>query len=270
MANNIHDNWKPPLRRLYAVQNKNIFYLVIPKCGCTYIKNLLWGIETGKAYHDPPNIHDKDKLFSRAPDIGATVEAVRNCNTAFTVLRDPTHRFFSLYADKVIGSGHNRFVPLRDILRRRYGLDVDSETIEGHQKNCSILLNWIERNFDGGSELAPDAHWTPQHFRGSIIEAFNLHIMILNNIDAQLDIILPRQQYGRAGVSDIASKNSSNTSSIRAEILSKNLVEKINKIYWRDRLMFDVTHDLWLSSIQGGNPTVPRAAEVFSEIRNRL
>ncbi|MEO0358853.1 MAG: sulfotransferase family 2 domain-containing protein, partial [Pseudomonadota bacterium] len=106
----------PKTQKLFSISRYPIRYMVTPKCGCTFIKNLMWRLEHGSFYHSPMTIHDKDETFLRAADFGLTEDQVRGEDFAFMAVRKPVDRFFSLYAEKVIGQGWQRFVPLRQVL----------------------------------------------------------------------------------------------------------------------------------------------------------
>src|SRR5690554_6581898 len=106
-----------PEKRIFSTfRYKEIQYLVIPKCGCTYIKNFLWKIDFQSDYADPTRVHDEDRVFARASDNSYTAKTIRENPYSFTVLRNLVDRFLSLYFDKVIGEGYRRFVPLKKVL----------------------------------------------------------------------------------------------------------------------------------------------------------
>jgi hypothetical protein len=115
--------------RLFTSRRYPIHYLVIPKCGCTFIKNVLWHLENDASHGNALRIHDDDNYFQRADALGLTAEQIIMREHAFTVVRNPIDRFFSLYSDKVVGKGHARFVPLRKVLVDNHGLRPDVTSV---------------------------------------------------------------------------------------------------------------------------------------------
>jgi len=60
-------------------------------------------------------------------------------------MRDPTRRLLSLNFDKVIGRG--QLVQVRNNLMLHPDVDLNTNTVSGHLKNCLALLNLLERVF---------------------------------------------------------------------------------------------------------------------------
>lgn len=250
----------PDTHRLFTTHKVPLRYLVIPKCGCTFVKNLLWRIENGADHTQPIRVHDDDSRFLRASELGLTEEDIRKENHAFTVIRNPVDRFFSLYTDKVIGPGWEKYVPLRKTLMEGYGLNPDLISAEGHRANCEILIDWLERNLRDEIDLPKEAHWTPQHYRGALIKKFDLKILILKDIADQLPVLvrdlLPDIEQTLAGLEE----NRSAKPVAKGDILVPELRKRINTVYARDRDLFQKARDAWagLDPATAGNADVPR------------
>ncbi|PVH27240.1 sulfotransferase family 2 domain-containing protein [Pararhodobacter oceanensis] len=229
--------------RLFSTNSlPEIQYLVIPKCGCTFVKNLLWRIDHQGDHEKPNRIHDADHVFPRASDHGYSDGDIRNNEFAFTVFRNPVDRFFSLYFDKVVGAGSSRFVPLRQVLLDGYGLIGDPASIDEHRKNCMILLDWIELNLKGETELSPDPHWTPQGWRMDVIKRFDLKILMLSGVENSIkNLLLPVLPNARELIQGIE-RNKSNKTIGRDELLSADIDRRIGEIYGHDKWL---THQAW-------------------------
>ena len=252
--------------RLFTLRRYPIRYLVIPKCGCTFVKNLLWRLERGAAHPNPLRIHDADPDFLRASDLNLCERDIRAEEYAFTVLRNPVDRFFSLYADKVIGDGYKTFVPLRDVLLKR-GLKCDAVSAADHTRNSEIMADWLAENLSNGIDLEPEAHWTPQSYRLDVMRAFDLKLIIANQMNEQIEALLYDMVPDIRAVFSQIEMNRSRKPFEKGEILTKNLRKRINAIYVEDRELFQKARDVWNSRtgrarVRVGHFTIPRLSEV--------
>ena len=168
--------------RLFAVQTPRVLYLSIPKCGCTFVKNVLWFLENGSFHPTPKRVHDDDRSFKRASDLYAKFESIHLEPMAFTVVRNPIDRFMSLYFDKIIGPGQKNYVPLASLLAERRGLCLTPMTAKDHQYNFNVLIEWIQENLETAVNLPREAHWTPQMYRRNVMAAFNLKMLTVEKL----------------------------------------------------------------------------------------
>lgn len=231
--------------RLFTIRAYPIRYLVIPKCGCTFVKNLLWRLEHGTPHADQLRIHDADEGFLRASALGLSREAILAEEHAFTIVRNPVDRFFSLYADKVIGEGHRNFVPLRKVLQESHGLDVEAQTPAEHSRNCEILADWLERNLREKIDLKPESHWTPQSYRYNVMAHFNLKILVLPDLERQLGLLLGDLVPDLDAVMAEIDQNRTRGRLVKGEILTPEIRKKVNAVYARDREFFVLARDRW-------------------------
>lgn len=232
-----------PAHRLFSTRSQPLIqYLVIPKCGCTFVKNLLWRIDHQSDHGNPLRVHDDDWNFPRASDHGFTDEQIRQSPYAFTVFRNPIDRFLSLYFDKVIGPGYQRFVPLRQILIDRHGLNPEPESLEDHHRNCMILIDWIEMSLRREAEIDPDPHWTPQGWRMDVIKRFDLKILLLSGIEQNLKNLLRPILPNIHELVDGIERNNSPKPFPRKQVLSEELDRRIGEVYHHDKWL---TYKAW-------------------------
>lgn len=251
--------------RLFTTHKVPLRYLVIPKCGCTFVKNLLWRLEHGADHAVPLRVHDDDSQFLRADALGLTEDVIRGEQHAFTVVRNPVDRFFSLYTDKVIGPGWKRYVPLRETLAKGYGLNPEASSVADHQANCEILIDWLARNLRDEVDLPKEAHWTPQSYREGLMRAFDLKLLVLNDVTAQLACL------SRDIVPDIATTLSGLEANRSAKPVQKGAVlvpelrKKINAVYKQDRALFQAAKAAW----EGLDPATSPGTDIprYSSLR---
>jgi len=251
--------------RLFSIRSLPLRYLVIPKCGCTFVKNLFWRLEHGSVYPDQLRIHDADGKFERASDFGLTADAVRLEDFAFTVLRNPVERFYSLYADKVVGNGHKKFVPLRKTLLSKYGLNGSPSQIVQHQENCEILIDWIDCNLKSDCDIKKNPHWTPQSYRKNIMGAMNLKLLLVRDLNKHLPVLLGELVPNLTSIFAELEVNRSKKTVRMGEVLTVDLRKKINNVYREDRMLFQLTRDAWAKMDIGSNDTrvVPRFGDLI-------
>lgn len=250
--------------RLFSTRlHPQIQYLVIPKCGCTFVKNLLWRIDHQHDHMNPVRVHDDDNAFPRASDHGYSEAQIRQNEYAFTIFRNPVDRFLSLYFDKVAGPGQMRFVPLREVLIKHHQLLPDPVTPREHWRNCMILLDWLEMNLHGESELPHDPHWTPQGWRMDVIKKYDLKVLMLAGSEHKLKSLLRPLVPNIDELVDGIERNSSSKPVSRWQIVDEELDKRISEVYGHDRWL---THKAW----QYWNTHEPVYPEEFPRISDIL
>ncbi len=237
-------------------------YLVIPKCGCTFVKNMLWMIDhSGEAHVNPRRVHDDDTAFLRATAHGKTDAEIRQSEFAFTVVRDPVERFISLYFDKVIGNGHRKFVPLRAVLAADHRLNISAATAQEHRENCKILIGWIKRNLKGKSELKPDAHWTPILWRRDMMTHFDLKLLPLGGLDRRLKVLLGGYVPRIDEIVGSSERYQSARLVARRDLLDPELREMILATYHGDTKLTSSVWDYWTEHKPQCAAEIPRAGQ---------
>ncbi|MFQ6553347.1 sulfotransferase family 2 domain-containing protein [Aestuariibius insulae] len=257
---------------LFTISNLPIRYLVIPKSGCTFVKNVLWRLEQGTIYENQIRIHKEDRNFLRAMALGLTDKDVAQEDFAFTVIRHPVDRFFSLYSDKVIGERHRSFVRLRDTLLAHYDLDPDASTIEAHRANLYALASFIEENLADERHLPRDGHWTPQLGRKKRMHAANLKILLLNDLSSQLELLLSPivPDIGEV-IASLEKNRSGRALGQKKEILDPALRRRILDIYGLDATFFSATKGRWNEIMRRDDPWahIPRYRQIDRWLKSR-
>lgn len=251
------------LESLLSARTFPIRYLVIPKCGCTFVKNLLWRLDHGTNYANPPRIHEKTRDFARAADFDLDLAAVRAEDYSFVILRDPIDRFLSLYSDKVVGEGYRKFVPLRRTLHDHHGLHVEPKTPEDHRRNCHILIDWIEENLSQGNEIGRNPHWTPQHYRMDTIRGFDMKVLMLNGLDANLTLLLGKVVPEIGQILGQLERYASNSKELKTQVVDAGLRDRIHQVYRKDRENFELLRSAWSQSPPKTAEEIPRASKIF-------
>lgn len=254
---------QPRMESLLSCKTLPIRYLVIPKCGCTFVKNLLWRLDHGEAYSNPPRIHERTRDFARVAQFNLTVDDVRAEAHCFVVLRNPVDRFLSLYFDKVVGEGYRKFVPLRAVLRENHDLNVDAATPQDHQRNCLILIDWIEANLSGPNEIGRDPHWTPQHLRMETIRAFDMKVLPLSHLDAGLSMLLSDIVPDIGQLLESLERYATNSKEMKEKVLNPALKARISQIYKRDAENYDRLRKIWKDAAPKTGCEIPRASLIF-------
>lgn len=253
----------PRMESLLSCKALPIRYLVIPKCGCTFVKNLLWRLDHGESYVNPPRIHERTRDFARVAQFNLTVDEVRAEEHCFVVLRNPVDRFLSLYFDKVMGQGYRKFVPLRAVLRDNHGLNIDPLTPEDHLRNCHILIDWIEENLARPNEIGRDPHWTPQHFRMETIRAFDMKVLMLSGLDASLTMLLSDIVPDIAQILGNLERYTTNSDGMKNKVLDQSMRDRINQVYKRDQENYDRLRMVWAEAKPQTAREIPRVSRIF-------
>ncbi|MBI1171617.1 hypothetical protein GC209_09460 [bacterium] len=254
---------QPRTESLLSCRTLPIRYLVIPKCGCTFVKNLIWRLDHGEDYANPPRIHEKTRSFARAAQFGLTVDEVRAEPYCFVVLRNPVDRFLSLYFDKVVGEGYRKFVPLRAVLRDNHGLKVEAASPAEHRANCHILIDWIEENLTRPNEIGRDPHWTPQHFRMETIRGFDMKVLPLSHLDSHLTLLLSDVVPEIASILGKLERYATNSKDKKDQILDAALKDRICQVYARDLASHERLLEVWQKISPSSAAEIPRASGIF-------
>ncbi len=254
---------QPRMESLLSCKALPIRYLVIPKCGCTFVKNLIWQLDHGESYINPPRVHERTRDFARVSQFNLSVDEVRAEEHCFVVLRDPIDRFLSLYFDKVVGDGYRRFVPLRAILRENHALEVEPISAADHTSNCHILIDWIEANLSKGNEIGRDPHWTPQHFRMETIRAFDMKVLPIDGLDGHLTMLLTDVVPDIAQLLQKLERYASNSKKLKDQVLDASLKARILAVYQRDAENYEKLLQVWREIVPQTAVEIPRASRIF-------
>jgi hypothetical protein len=263
----------PPLKsrahhlsqRLIVVEEPRILYLSIPKCGCTFVKNVLWHLQFGRFHPNPIRVHDDDNKFLRASDIYQDTRSILEESVAFTVVRNPVDRFLSLYFDKIIGQGRDRYVPLAQILIERHRLIEKPTRLTDHQFNLDVLSVWLQNNLSEALDLPNEAHWTPQAMRTNVMREFNLKLLTVDNLRTGLLRLLENRVPDIEEIVSGAERNQSKQHYSKKELLTNEVRRRINETYNEDRKLYRRAALAWenLEADASGTSKIPRFRSLF-------
>lgn len=250
--------------RLFVVEGLPIRYLVIPKCGCTYVKNVLWRLKTGSAHACPLRVHDDDDAFKRASDLGLSASQIATEAHAFTVIRKPVDRFLSLYFDKIVGPGRRKFVPLAQALIDDHGLIEQPQTVAEHQQNLLITISWLQENLRRPGPLQNDAHWTPQVYRKNIMKACDLKLLMVDQLTEQLRFLLSDAVPGIKASLNVE-QNRSARQLPKSKVLTDEIRAGVSAVYGADKTLYQRVKSAWaaLDLSQPDAKQVPRYNALF-------
>lgn len=254
---------QPRMESLLSCRTLPIRYLVIPKCGCTFLKNLIWRLDHGEDYANPPRIHERTRDFARVAQFNLTLEEVRAEPYSFVILRDPIDRFLSLYFDKVVGDGYRKFVPLRAVLRDNHSLNVEAATPAEHLANCHIMIDWIEENLTKPNEIGRDPHWTPQSYRMETIRTFDMKVLSLSNLDSHLTLLLSDVVPDLQSLLGRLERYTTNSKERKDQVLDAALKARISHIYGRDLANHERLQEVWRKLAPKSAAEIPRASGIF-------
>jgi hypothetical protein len=233
-------------KSLFSTRNLPIRNLSVLKCGATQVRNLFFYLDHGTPYLFPNKVHQINDTFMRASELGLTHQDVAQEQYAFVVMRDPTRRLLSLYFDKVIGRGE--LVRVREHLMQRSDVDLNTNTVSGHLKNCLALLDLLERILADRDLLPPNPHWFMQTRRLNVIKGCKLKVLLLENLDTHLDILLREIVPDVANIlTQLNARNVSTKVVKPADMMTQTLIDRVGEVYPRDQRLYDRAVKAWSS-----------------------
>ena len=233
-----------PKLHVLTTHRFNINALVIPKVGCSYVRNLFYALDHGRANDAPSNIDNDGSLLHRRKT-KTELEAGVN----FLVLRDPVARFFSLYFDKVWGHGDSQFPwiakKLSESRRFREGQDL---TAEQHHDNCCRLLGYLESRFEEKPVEELNAHWRPQFVKATEAREFGFAPILLEDLERQLRVLADGQVRGLDEAFGLVSyRNESAKPVDMNELASSWVLDRIHTLYAEDMALYERVRAGWNS-----------------------
>jgi len=249
-------DWQPWLNYYPEVTNEEamrcftskahpINCFAISKIGRTYLRNLLYILEHNEEYHEPLKIHVKGvSLHSNLTKSELTKEI------SFFVVRDPVDRFFSLYFDKVYGTGEHSFPWVADRLAENRGfVRGDNLSIDQHRNNCLGLLMYIRRKFEKEPLEDLNSHWAPQVEMAKKAIRFGLQPLMLEKLDEQLLHIADGRIAGlEKAMAVLPHRNTSTKPYSIAEIITPEIADRISALYADDQALYERVKTAWLET----------------------
>lgn len=247
IKNLLHIFKKPkrnPVESLVALQRAEVYYLPIAKSGSTFVRGLFHYLDNDGERLTSKEIH---KWVSLSPRANAKDEAkIRDNRQAFTVIREPVDRFLSLYFDKVYGED-SKIIPKVIAHLSTLGMDFSADlSLEGHQENCRILIDWLGQNLAKETAFPVNAHWRRQAIRLNYAKDLNLEILTLDGARWQLQLLLKDVIPGiEQAIDSVISRNRIPRPFSQTELLDTTTEEKIRKMYSADTKAYNAASLKW-------------------------
>lgn len=228
--------------RCFSAKGYPINCVVTLKSGGTYLRNLLYRLEHGQSYEAPLKIHTEGA--STTSDL--TKAELAN-EVSFFVVRDPVDRLFSLYFDKVYGTGKHSFAWITERLVAHRGfVQGDNLTLEQHQNNVVALLQYIARKFSTENNDQLNQHWSPQVFAADKAIRFGLQPLLLENLEQQLLQIAGGRIEGlEVAMLAMPHQNRSAKPFTVAELLTPEIAQRISALYGDDQALYERVKAGW-------------------------
>ena len=228
--------------RCFTATEHPINCIAISKIGRTYLRNLLYILEHEKEYHEPLKIHTKGA--SSISDLTKTELAKE---VSFFVIRDPVGRFFSLYFDKIYGTGERSFPWVaKRLVKHRGFVHEENLTVDQHRINCLALLGYINRKFEIEALSDINAHWSPQVEMAKKAIQFGLQPLLLESLDEQLLHVAGGRIDGlETAMQALPHRNSSSKPYSIEEILTPEIAQRISDLYAADQALYERVKTAW-------------------------
>jgi len=233
--------------RCFTATGHPINCVAISKIGRTYLRNLLFLLEHDKEYHDPLKIHTEGVSSHSELTKSRAAEEI-----SFFVIRNPVDRFFSLYFDKIYGTGEQSFPwVVKRLVAYRGFVHEPNLTVDQHRANCLALLGYINRKFDTEALQDINSHWSPQVEMAKRAVRFGLKPLLLENLDEQLLIIAGGQIEGlEHAMQALPQRNSSPKPFTIEEILTPEIARRISGLYGDDQALYERVKMAWETTCQ--------------------
>jgi len=240
---------------LFCIEAYPIRYLANLKAGSTFIKTLLYRLETGLKFSQPNKIHQLNRVFPRHKHLGLTAVEIREEEFAFTTLRDPVSRFESLFKSKffkpptsVPETSHpnNLFDEIYWYLNNHSRFDFTPTSIKDQQSNAHCLLDAIQAGFEGEQKVRINPHWARQNALFPSMKDGQLKVLLMEDLNAQLALLLSTLIPDITEV--VASLGRPNRSDGQQKIpnfLDKSLIARIEQLYDQDIILHQRFTEAW-------------------------
>ena len=232
-------------RLLYTADRFLLFYMLNLKCGCTFIRNLLYHLDHDRLHPDSARIHAHDHEFFKAGQIPD--DFIRNSPHFFIVVRDPVDRFLSLYFDKIADLSNRTDAWMRQRIQKGAGLKIAPDlSLTDHRQNCLKTLEWFRRNLDDGTEGRTNPHWQRQSHMLTRMLPLEPTLITLDGLSWQLPVVLGSLIPDiRARMDAVTTRNASHKLFEPDDFLIPEINESVREIYAMDTETYAQTRLTW-------------------------
>ena len=240
-------------RVFFTTQKYPLFYLQITKCGCTYMRNLLYYFDHGIAHPVGSRVHSFNQDFVKADSI--PTETLVASPYLFAIVRDPVDRFLSLYFDKIANLENEHDAAMRRRVTRMAGLNLSPEMdLADHQHAALLTIIAFKRNLERGKKADINPHWQRQQERLAQTTGLGARLLTLEGLPWQLPRVLaPIIPDIADQMAAVRVRNSSKKPFSHAEIATPKLVEMIHQVYAQDLETYQQVRTEWGDAPQGND-----------------
>lgn len=233
---------------LYTSKRYPLYWHHIAKNGGTFFKNLLYLLDHDHLIGQTSRAHDWDDQLIRAG--GVSKDEIRQSDYSLVIMRNPTHRFLSVYFDKVYDGGGACSPGMSREFFSKYDLHQTPDlSAAGHTDNCLKLAEWGAMNIAGVTTAKPNWHLVPQMHQLAQVQDLSFQVLTLEDFEWQLVHVL------KGLVPDIESKigmvgksNKSKKPIRKSAILNPELKQRLKEVYAEDFRVFHEVRQYWRDS----------------------
>ncbi|MFX0540505.1 sulfotransferase family 2 domain-containing protein [Roseovarius sp. S4756] len=230
---------------LYTTRRYPLYWHHIPKNGGTFFKSLLYYLDNERLIDPETGRHDWDDQLERASQTSLE-EIERNAHNLI-IMRNPIHRFLSVYFDKVYHGGGPRRPGMSREFFAAHDLREDKNlSAAGHTENCLKLAQWAASNIAGETRTKPNWHLVPQTHQLTQVFKSNFHVLTLEGFRWQLvhflkDLVPDIEKASHA----VGARNKSPKPIRKSDILTPELTQRLKEIYADDFRSFRQVRRYW-------------------------
>ncbi len=231
-----------PRLNVLTTHTQNFNIVTMQKAGCTYLRNLTYRLDHGRAHPEPGAIA-ADGCLAHA----SKTEDALSSGVSVIVLRDPYARFFSLYFDKVWGESQQAFPWIAKQLSKNRRFRASRELSEAeHHDNCCRFIGYLEKRFKERPVEDLNPHWQPQIVKAKRAARFGLIPVMLEDFDAQITQISEGRIKGlEEALAEGAHRNATEKPIAPEALLSPWIKERLQALYAEDIALVDRVRAGW-------------------------
>ncbi len=237
---------KPGQGRLFFTTDRYpLFYLQITKCGCTFLRNLIYYLDHDQEHPHGGRIHTFEDDFIKAALVPRS--QLQQSPYMFTVVRDPMDRFLSLYFDKIANPHNTTDVKIKKNMFKNARLKRNPRNKLGiHQHNCVQMLRWLDSNMAGETRLKINPHWQRQSARIARAGDMGLRFVTLDGLNWQLPALLsPLIPDIATKMNVVKTRNTSPKPIAKSDVVTPEIEALVSEIYAEDAAHYTQVNSEW-------------------------